>query len=309
MNRIVERQLPDGRVRKLSPFHFSLEGLKTDILCREEEDYDIMVKYLAICARRKNVILVIYAAVSNHCHAVILAMTQVDADRFAQEVKRSFSQWFFYKYQSRHILKGLDAKSILLDNDHYLRNALAYVPRNALDNGYAVQDYPWSGFRAMFSGEKPIGRRVSLLTKRQREGLMHTGDSLKDVGWMLDEKGALIPWTICDCAYLEQAFNHDHAFFLRVIGGVNSGEMRQKLVDGPRQFLPDTEFRHLCDDLSHRWFDRNLEELPLVRRLRLVSYLYRTQRTSVPQLSRMLHLDRETVSKALGKVPGVNGEG
>ena len=299
MNRIVERRLPDGRVRKLSPFHFSLEGLKTDILCRDDEDYDSMVKYLAVCARRKNVILVIYAAVSNHCHAVILAITQADADRFGQEVKRCFSQWFCHKYQSRHILKGLDAKSILLENDSHVRNALAYVPRNALDNGCAVQDYSWSGFGAMFSGEKPIGMRVSLLTKRQREQLMHTGDSLKDVDWMLDEKGVLIPWTICDCAYLEQVFNHDPAFFLKAVGGVNSGEMQQRLVDGPRQFLPDTEFRLLCDDLSHRWFDRNLEDLPLDRRLRLVTFLYRTQRTSVAQLSRMLHLDREMVRTAL----------
>ena len=128
---------------------------------------------------------------------------------------------------------------------------------------------------------------------------MHTGDSLKDVDWMLDEKGVLIPWTICDCAYLEQVFNHDPAFFLKAVGGVNSGEMQQRLVDGPRQFLPDTEFRLLCDDLSHRWFDRNLEDLPLDRRLRLVTYLYRTQRTSVAQLSRMLHLDREMVRTAL----------
>ena len=58
------RELPDGAIAKVYPFHFSLEGLETRILCREGTDYDAFVKIICICARRTNVILVIYAVVS-----------------------------------------------------------------------------------------------------------------------------------------------------------------------------------------------------------------------------------------------------
>ena len=55
------------------------------VLCRDDDDYDVMVKYIFICARRKNVIVVIYIAMSNHGHATILASSQADADAFKEE--------------------------------------------------------------------------------------------------------------------------------------------------------------------------------------------------------------------------------
>ena len=66
MRRVVTHELPDGSIRQLYPFHISMEGLETAILCRDDMDYDAMVKILCIAARRKNVIVVIYAVVSNH---------------------------------------------------------------------------------------------------------------------------------------------------------------------------------------------------------------------------------------------------
>ena len=50
----------------------------------------------------------------------------------------------------------------------------------------------------------------------------------------VDTKERLIPSTICDSAYLEQAFENDQAFFLKIIGAQNPAEMKTKLVDNPR---------------------------------------------------------------------------
>lgn len=51
-NRICERTLPDGSVCKVYPFHISLEGMEELIPCRDDEDYDVMEKYIFLCARR-----------------------------------------------------------------------------------------------------------------------------------------------------------------------------------------------------------------------------------------------------------------
>ena len=61
MERSVVRKMPDGSTRRVEPYHVCLKGLETAILCRDDEDYDVMVKVLAVCARRHNVIIVTHA--------------------------------------------------------------------------------------------------------------------------------------------------------------------------------------------------------------------------------------------------------
>lgn len=300
MLRVVERRLPDGTTRRVQPFHMSMEGLETAILCRDEDDYDALVKIMCVAARRKNVIVVIYVVVSNHCHAGILATSQVSADEYGQEVKRIYSMWFTKRYGENNVLRHVDIKAIALDSDSYVRNALAYIPRNALDNGCNVNEYAWSGYRAMFSGQSHgNGLSVRMLTKREREKIMHTGDDLRDTEWILDNKRRLVPESWCDTAYLEQAFENDPAFFLKAIGSQNSAEMHQVLVENPRERLPDSEFFKYVNNLSDKWFHKNIGELTLDRKLRIASYLFRTMRTSVNQLSRALSLERDKISAAV----------
>ena len=68
MLRAVVREMPDGSTRYVYPFHLSLEGLEKAIICRDEEDYDVLVKYIFLCGLKKNVIIVTYVVVSNHLH-------------------------------------------------------------------------------------------------------------------------------------------------------------------------------------------------------------------------------------------------
>lgn len=300
MRRVVPRELPNGEIRIVYPFHVCLKGLENLILCRDDDDYDAMVKYIAICAQRKNVIVIIYAVVSNHCHVAVLAATQVDADNFAQELKRMYSMWFCAKYKQERVLNGVDAKALLLDSDWYLRNALAYIPRNSLDNGCPVHEYEWSGFRAMFSTLKESpARSVASLKKRERDAIMHTRDSLKDTPWLLDSKNRLIPASFCDTEYLEQVFNGDQAYFLKVIGMLNVAEMEEKLVDAPRRLLPDTEFRKEISDVSQRWFSCDVTQLPREKKYRLITYIWRSRKTTVSQLARAFELDPGEIKQRL----------
>ena len=76
----------------------------------------------------------------------------------------------------------------------------------------------------MFSGisDPEDTRPVSQLSFREKVSIMHTGDKLTGVDWLLDSQDHLLPSSFCDKEYMEQAFNHDAAFFLRLVGGVNS---------------------------------------------------------------------------------------
>ena len=301
MDRIAIRTLPDGRLGRLQPFHVCLEGMEDTILCRDDEDYDAMVKIMAVASRRKNVIIVIYAVVSNHFHATVLALKQEDADLYGEEVKRVYSMWFSRKHSEHKAMKHVSVSALLLENDWHVRNALAYIPRNALDNGCNVANYPWSGYAAMFrsKGETLQGKPVATLTKREREAVLHTGDDLTGTRWMLDGQNRLTPESICDTVYLEQAFNNDPAYFLKTIGTLNPAEMEWKLVNAPRQRLPDTDFLASVNDVSDRWFKLPAGDLSMEKKRRLIPYINRTMKTSIPQLARAFGLSRDEVARAL----------
>ena len=302
MKRIVHRKLPDGRFRNVQPFHVSMEGLQKTILCRDDRDYDAMVKILCVCARRKNVLIIVYAVVSNHCHTAVLAVSQEAAEDFGQEVKRMYSMWFSRRYGEQRQMQRMDVKALSLDSDWYVRNALAYILRNALDNGCNVNEYPWSGYRAMFRNkdrDMASGRPVSGLTKQERRNLMHTGDRLDDVSWLLDTEGQLVPSSICDHDYLEQAFENDQVFFMKTIGGQNAAEMKLKLIDNPRKMRPDSEFYKEVHETVLRWFQTDLSLLSLNQKVRIIPYIHRTMHTSIPQLARTFGLDRNMVANVL----------
>ena len=296
--------MPDGTVLYLAPFHLSMEGMETVVLCRDEEDYDAMVKIICVSAKRKNVIVVIYAVVSNHCHVALLAASQEDAEAYGVELKRMYSMWFSRKYGQKGLMRGVDIKALPLETNWHVRNSLAYIPRNALDNGCNVQEYQWSGFRGMFGGDKEEGViPVKSLSKWDRREIMHTGDDLRDVPWLLDRNWSLVPSSFCDCCYLEQAFEGDQAFYMKVLGGLNTAEMKHNLVDVCRRMRTDVEFFKSVQDISLRWYQTNVSDLSEEKKIRLVVYVSRMMKTTVPQMSRVFGLSRERVSEILGVQP------
>ena len=151
------------------------------------------------------------------------------------------------------------------------------------------------------SGPPEAGRKVSSLTKRERERIMHTGDALNEVGWLIDSREELIPESICEHRYLEQAFEGDPAFFLKTIGGQNAAEMEEKLINGPRKMVTDGEFFNLANETCQRWFQADLSAISRERKYRLISYLSKTCRTTVPQTARVFGLPRDFAARALGR--------
>ena len=305
-DRNPSKKLPNGKIERFFPFHICIEGLESKILCRDDSDYDVFVKIICVAAHRKEVILVVYTIVSNHAHCIILATDTDVADSFVNETKKLYSMYFKRKYNESKVLKRNDAKALFLDSDFYVRNAIAYVIRNALDNGAkSVQDYKWTGFKAAFcDGERSSGkclRKVSTLTKNEKRLIMHTGDKLDDVDWLIDDAGELEPLSICDWRYIESAFNNEQSFFLRLIGGVNTSEMTNKLLIAPRRMRTDNELLLSANEISQRWLSANVNELSIEKRAKLLIYVYHSFKTTPSQLARVFELKEDTIRQLLGK--------
>ena len=299
----IVREMPDGSARRVFPFHLSLEGLEKAIICRNEEDYDILVKYVFLCALKKNVIVVTYIVVSNHMHVVLLSEDDIHALDFGNEVRRRYAMWFSRKYSERILYHKHCVDVRLLDTFWYVRNAIAYVFRNALDNGDNIETYPWSGYRAVISDGrcKVPTRPVSSLSKREREALFHTNDTISDSGWLIDDNGRLEPASACDWRYVESAFDNSQAFLFKIIGEVNVSQMQQELVDGPRVKMLDGEFFKMISSVSDRWFGKPVSQLSITEKMRLIPYISRTTNTSIPQLARGFGLNRDEIADIIRK--------
>lgn len=291
--------MPDGSVSTVFPFHVGLEGMEALLLCRDNEDFDHLEKSFYLGALDSNALVISEIDMSTHGHCAVLAVNWEGAAAVGEFVKKRHSQYMAKKYGERSVMARTRVSVQYLDSDQYLLEALAYIPRNAVDAGYRIEDYPWSSFRGMFASGEPVGRAVSSLPHREKERLFRTHKDLSQVPWMLDGQDRIIPTTACDCAYVESAFGGNRTFYLRLIGEVNPDKMWQKLVLNSRTWQNDARFLVSVADVAGRWFRKEVPALDPAEKTRLVIYLYRSYYTSVSQLSRCLQLRREDVRRTL----------
>lgn len=279
------------------PFHISLEGMESVLLCRDNEDYDQLEKSFYVSALKYNCLVIIGIAMSNHGHIALLAPNMESAFHTGEFIKKRHSQYLSWKYNEPGIMAGSHLDVQYLDSDWYVRNALAYIPRNAQDADYRIEDYPWSGYRGMFVGGKcaKACRRVSDLSNRERNLLFRTHMDLSSVPWLLNDSGNVEPASACDWEYLESAFNHDQVFFLKTIGQLNVAEMQQKLQLNKRVKHSDTEMMAIVSQMADKFFHLAVADLSPEMKARLIPNLYRSYRTSIPQLARCLQMQRDVV--------------
>ena len=294
--RVVEWILPDSSVVKVYPFHVCLEGTESVLLCQDDEDFDHLEKSFFLGALDANALVVSEIVLATRGLCAVLAVNWEGAEAVGEFVKKRHSQFLAKKYEQRQVMARTRISVQYLDTDEYVRNALAYILRNAVDLGFHIEDYPWSSFRGMVAGEV---RSVSSLTHREKEVLFRTHKDLSGVPWLVDDKGRIVPASACDCAYVESALGSNQAYFLRRIAEVNPAEMYQKLVLNNHVWQNDTKFKVCVTDVAGRWFQKEVLALTTVEQAKLIIYLFRSYYTSVAQLARCLQLRKEDVRRVL----------
>lgn len=294
------RELSDGTIARVYPYHLCFEGKEDAVLFRDDEDCDVMVKYIALSAHKCATFLVHYVVVSNHVHIILLAAEENSAIKLANDLKKRYSMWMNKKYSTKKILCRLEYNILLLDSIWYLRNAIAYVTRNALDNSDAVDSYRWCAHQAFFiSTQNKRTTKVADISTRDVRKIFHCRDFSGKKTWAIDNTSRLEPSSVCDVSYVESAFNKNPVYYMKVVGVVNIAEMKMKLEELPRGMRYDADLYQLVSEISMKWYNLEIDRLSLLQKSRLLPYVYRTIRTSVPQLARVLGLEREKVSELL----------
>ena len=99
---------------------------------------------------------------------------------------------------------------------------------------------------------------------------------------------------------MEGAFHNDQSFFLKLIGGVNTVEVKEQLVVAPRSKRTDQDFLASVNEMARKWFGADVENLSMAKKAHLIHYATHCFKTDPHQIARTFEIDRETVRTILG---------
>lgn len=302
--RVTAKTLPDGSFATVYPFHVTTEGLEDRVICRTELDLRTAFNLIPICAHRANVIVVVAIVLNTHMHAVVLARSREDANKFLTELKMSLSKCITNNYGSgRHlnIYKDVESKPLYLHDNFYLRNTICYIFKNALDVGATVDGYKWSTYKSMFCGGTvpPHTHSVNIIKYREVRDLFRTDSIPKGVPWKVHEDGMLDPVSFCDWKYAEDAFDKDIKFFMRTLGLVDCDQMKQQMVVNPQKRMSLEELMKFIDEKSRQRFKIDAGRLTYDQKIPVVKSVFYSTKSSAAQLARCFGLKKEQIRTIL----------
>ena len=284
-------------------YHVCTDGQESPIIMREVEDYRIAQNYLAIAAWTTDVYILAYSIMSNHIHSAVICKNRKAAEQFIRKFKQLYSMYLYNKYGIKQALHGIGDSITLIDSIQYLRNCIAYILRNALCAKICtkIEDYRWSSYSCYFNKSKTeIYKPASSLGVREKKRILKTHTDLSDCPYLIDKDGYIVSKSFVRYDLVERIFKNSGRYFLFHLGTCNDSQMEYEMACKPLTKVNDTDMIIAAEKAaSTRFQGKNLSDLDIKARCSLIKYLYFNNKTTVPQLSRVLGLSRSLVSRIL----------
>lgn len=299
MQEVILKELHDGDF-----YHICTEGLEQTILLKDDEDYMVAWNYLALSAWRTDVQIVAFVLMSNHFHILVACSGRMLAQRYIKLFKQLLSTYLRIKYKSSKIMHCSDDSITLIDSIQYLRNCIAYILRNPVSARLCKRpdEYRWSSYRFRDSSTKDSGRKVSKLGFTLKRSLLRTGMDLSGCRFLIDDNGYITLDSFVDGHLITKAFRYSGKSFLYHLGCCNDTMMEYELVYKPLMTVTDGDMYDLTlRHVAKRFPAKSISELTTSEKCSIVKHLYFSNKTNVPQLSRILGIPRDLIKKILSQ--------
>ena len=284
-------------------YHICTNGQGTPTLLKDEEDFRTACVYLALVSWKLKVDILAYIVMSNHFHVMTMTEDRRNAKRFIKAYKQKLSLFLRGKYGTEKILKGVADSITLVDSIKYFQNCVAYILRNALCAKICrrLEDYPWSSYSAYFTKTDDEGDlMISSLGARERKQILKSRDDLSGCPYRLDKNGNIVNKSFIKTDIVETAFKNSSRSFLYSLGTCNDMKMEYELAMKPLLNVNDTEMAGIAEELAAtRFAGKAISELTNSNKCAMIKTLYYNNKTTIPQLSRILGLPRDIIAHAL----------
>lgn len=292
-----------GNLIKDNCYHICTNGHDTPILMKDDDDFRTVCNFIAILSWKLKIDIIAFIVMSNHLHTLIICKDRPTAEKFIRLLKQEISTYLMNRYGIHGCFDGIGHSISLVDSEKYLQNCIAYILRNAICAKVCrrIEDYPWSSYSAYFSkyNNKNL-RSVSSLGVRERRRVLKSRYSLNDTPFLIDENGRIESRSFVRYDIVEKMFHNSGKMFLTYLGRCNDSHMEYELAIKPQIKIDDLGLVDSVEKIVATWFNgRGLAELSTGDKCRMIKNLYFNNKTSIPQLSRILGLPKDLVSKVL----------
>ena len=232
MSRPLRIEYPDAW------YHIMNRGRRSENIFSDEKDYILFTELLKETSEMWNIRIASYCLVPNHYH-MLVQTPEANISRSMRHLNGVYTQ----RYNRRHNCDGQlfrgRYKSILIDTDSYLLQAVRYIHRNPLRAGLVdkIDAYKWSSHKGYISIAKKWdwlhkNQFFSMLSKNRKDWLRYYKKwvSVEEENEVSEKIGG-IKWPVC---------LGPQAFIDRIKETYGSQKIN-KDIPSSRELLPDTK--------------------------------------------------------------------
>ena len=301
MNEIELKDLYDGDL-----YHVCTDGLEQITLLKDDEDFKVAWNYLALSAWRTGVDMVVFTLMSNHVHELLACKSASQADRTIKLYKKMLSLYLKKKYGTTKVLHRTEDCISLIDDIQYLKNCIAYILRNAVCARICAkpEQYRWSSYACYFADKSAdmMSRPVSSLSFAEKRRLLKTDMDLSDCPLCIDENGLITLDSFVRRDIAEKAYRHSGKSFLYYLGSCNDAKMEYELAWQPLIHISDQDmYNTVSKYVANRFRGKQLSDLTSAEKCSILKSVFFSNKTSIPQLSRIMGLPRTLIQRILSK--------
>ena len=284
-------------------YHVCTNGQETPSIIMDKEDFKTAHNYLALAGWKTGIVTLVYTIMSNHVHILIICKERNQAVRYIRLFKRLYSTHLLKKYGISDALRGIEDSISLIDSVSYFRNCVAYILRNALCAKICrrIEDYPWSSYPCYFN-KKACERasRIQDLGTRERRTALKTRMDLSKCPYLVNTEGMIEAESFVRHDIVERAFGNSGKFFLTSLGTCNDAKMEYEMTCKPLVRVNDKELAEVIEELTEKKFaGRKISGLTQSEKCSIIKNIYFNNKTTIPQLSRILGLPKAIIRQIL----------
>ena len=279
-------------------YHACTDGNALDWMFNDTEDFIAGINRIGICKIISKVLVIAYVLMDNHVHFVLHGNV-LQCKKFIQQYKLLTGKWIRKKYQIDSPLRLLPSQLILIQDEEQLLDTIAYLDRNAIVAGfqYLPQEYAWGSAKFIFKGNTNSEietRNIQDFNAKEQHQLFKTWHKIPG-NWKVDTKGMIDPRCFLEISTLEKLFKSPIKYLFHLSKKL---EGKIELIQGIQTFIPDKELRKITHQLAEQLFSTtSIQELDFSSKITIARKLRFNHGSTAKQISRMLSLDHETITK------------
>ena len=185
-------------------YHVMNRGRRGEAIFADESDYAMFTELLQETSEMWNIRIAAYCFMPNHYH-MLLQTPEANISRSMRHLNGIYTQRYNRRHQCDGQLFRGRYKSILIDTDSYLLQAVRYIHRNPLEAGLTdkMDSYQWSSHQGYISVAKKwdwLFKKtiLSMLSKNRKDWLRRYKRwvSVEESGEVSEKLGAK-KWPVC----------------------------------------------------------------------------------------------------------------